>query len=64
MTPEYETVWEYVSPYYEKTENFNLVYRAYRVPYDYVPQLGELKEEAIVPPENATIRLSDLTTTR
>jgi len=64
VMPKYETVWEYVSPYYGEKENFNLVYRAYRVPYDYVPQLGELKEEAIIPPENATIRLSDLTTSK
>ena len=62
VTPEYETVWEYVSPYYEKTENFNLVYRAYRVPYDYVPQLEKPKEQAVLPPENSRLRIKDLVT--
>jgi hypothetical protein len=61
VTPDYEIVWEYVSPYYEKTENFNLVYRAYRVPYDYVPQLKKPEEKAVIPPENSTLRLKDLT---
>ena len=42
--------------------NFNMVYRAYRVPYDYVPQLKVPKEEPIIPPENHTLRLKDLTT--
>ena len=58
-----EIVWEYVSPYYDKAENFNLVYRAYRVPYDYVPQLNSKPaEEAVIPPENSMLRLGDLTT--
>jgi hypothetical protein len=61
VTPDYETVWEYVSPYYERTENFNLVYRAYRVPYDYVPQVKKPEEKAVIPPENSTLRLKDLT---
>lgn len=62
VTPEYETVWEYISPYYQEKENFNMVYRAYRVPYDYVPQLEAPVEEAIVPPDNKTLRLKDLVT--
>jgi len=62
VTPKYETVWEYISPYYNKKENFNLVYRAYRVPYDYVPQLKKPVDKAVVPPENSTLRLKDLTT--
>lgn len=52
VTPEYETVWEYISPYYQEKENFNMVYRAYRVPYGYIPQLKAPVEEAIVPPDN------------
>jgi len=62
VTPQYETVWEYVSPYYNEKEHFNLVYRAYRVPYDYVPQLQKPVEKAVIPPENSTLRLKDLTT--
>lgn len=62
VTAKGETVWEYISPYYQPKENFNMVYRAYRVPYDYVPQLKVPKEEPIIPPENHTLRLKDLTT--
>jgi len=62
VTPEYETVWEYISPYYQEEENFNLVYRSYRVPYDYVPQLETPSEEAVIPPDNSKLRLKDLDT--
>jgi hypothetical protein len=60
VTPDFETVWEYVSPFYNRDENFNLVYRAYRAPYDYIPQLKKPKEKAVIPPENSTLRLGDL----
>lgn len=49
VTASGELVWEYISPYYDLSyEQFhgtifqyqNLIYRAYRVPYDYIP--GEL----------------------
>jgi len=63
VTPKYEMVWEYVSPYYAKTENFNLVYRAYRVPYDYVPQLKKPVEKAVIIPDTSKLRVKDLTTT-
>jgi hypothetical protein len=60
VTAKGETVWEYINPYYQPKENFNMVYRAYRVPYDYVPQLKPPKEDAITPPNNATLRVKDL----
>ena len=60
VTPKGEIVWEYISPYYQDKENFNMVYRAYRVPYDYVPQLKVPTETPIIPPDNKTLRLSDL----
>jgi hypothetical protein len=60
VTPEYETVWEYISPYYQEKENFNMVYRAYRVPYNYIPQLEAPVEEAVIPPDNTKLRLKDL----
>ncbi len=59
VTPEYETVWEYVSPFYFPTEGFNMVYRAYRYPYDYVPQLKKPVEKAVIPPENTMLWLED-----
>jgi hypothetical protein len=40
-----------------------MVYRAYRVPYDYVPQLEVPSEGAIIPPDNTKLRLSDLAVT-
>lgn len=59
-----ETVWEYISPYYNMDENYNMVYRAYRAPYDYVPQLKKPVETAVIPPENSTLRVKDLTTAK
>lgn len=59
VTPEHETVWEYVSPFYYHTEKFNMVYRAYRYPYEWVPQLKKPVEKAVIPPENTMLWLED-----
>jgi len=64
VTPDHETVWEYVSPFYNMDEKFNLVYRAYRAPYSYIPQLKKPKETAVIPPENFKLRLGDLKTAK
>ncbi|MEJ2586544.1 MAG: aryl-sulfate sulfotransferase [Deltaproteobacteria bacterium] len=47
VTKGFEIVWEYVSPYYGINKNANFVYRAYRVPYDWVPQLERPDEKEI-----------------
>ena len=60
VTPDKEIVWEYISPYFNKVGKYNLVYRAYRVPYDYVPQLKKPREKAVLPPENSRLRVSSL----
>ncbi|MFV0436435.1 MAG: aryl-sulfate sulfotransferase [Desulfopila sp.] len=59
VTPDYEVVWDYVSPYFvaapqarEDLKHWNMVYRAYRVPYEWVPQLTKPTEKAIIPPDN------------
>ena len=63
VTPKHEIVWEYISPMYDwpglgwgqkvqPPKMTNMVYRAYRVPYDYVPQLEVPEEMAVIPPEN------------
>jgi hypothetical protein len=40
VTPRHEIVWEYISPYWRKPPlALNQVYRAYRYPYEWVPQL-------------------------
>ncbi|EGB14565.1 hypothetical protein DND132_1356 [Pseudodesulfovibrio mercurii] len=57
VTPDHEIVWEYISPYYTQNGKYNLVYRAYRVPYDYVPQLKKPTEIKVTPPDNTTFRI-------
>lgn len=57
VTPDHEIVWEYISPYYTANGNYNLVYRAYRLPYDYAPQLKKPSERAVIPPKNADFRI-------
>ena len=53
-----ELVWEYVSPYcYSAYPGLNEVYRAYRYPYDYVPQVEAPTEVAIAPIDNKDFRL-------
>ncbi len=49
MTPKLEIVWEYISPYYNENGRFNLVYRVYRVPYEWIPQLDKPKETEVDP---------------
>jgi len=58
VTPEHEIVWEYISPYYSNPGNYNLVYRAYRVPYDYAPQAGKQKELAVDPGDILKMRVA------
>ena len=56
VTPDYEIVWEYISPYWGKSFPMNMIYRAYRVPYSYVPQLAA--------PQEVPIKRIDVTTFR
>ncbi|RRJ64351.1 thioredoxin [Paenibacillus oralis] len=56
VTREHELVWEYISPYKNK-RNSNMVYRAYRVPYAWVPQLPHPEERAIEPLDVASFRV-------
>jgi hypothetical protein len=55
VTKDHEIVWEYISPYLwdsSAPSTRNLVYRAYRVPYEWVPQLPKPKESAVTPGPN------------
>ncbi|GHD62278.1 aryl-sulfate sulfotransferase [Jeongeupia chitinilytica] len=47
VTADHELVWEYLSPYRGKTYPLHLLYRAYRAPYDWVPQLPTPVETAV-----------------
>ena len=49
VTPECQIVWEYISPYYSRKRRMNHVYRAYRVPYHWVPQVKKPDETAVHP---------------
>ena len=53
VTREKEIVWEYTYPYVGS----DILYRAYRVPYDWIPQLEKPNEVEIIPPENDTFVL-------
>ena len=54
VTVEHEVVWEYINPYYSKP---GYVYRAYRYPYNYVPQLPIPEETPILPIDNTHYRV-------
>jgi Arylsulfotransferase (ASST) len=58
VTTEREIAWEYVSPYFgANAPATNRVYRAYRLPYDWVPQLEHPEERAVVPPDIREFRV-------
>lgn len=60
VIPEHEIVWEYVNPYFKNIGgNFkmNMVYRAYRTPYEWVPQATHAEEVSIEPLDVETFRV-------
>ena len=56
VTVDHEIVWEYHSPYFGE-QLANMVYRSYRYPYSYVPQIEPPKEVAIAEVDNTDFRL-------
>lgn len=57
VTANHELVWEYISPYWGQQLKLNMVYRAYRAPYEWVPQLDTPKEVPIKPIDVTTFRV-------
>lgn len=58
VTNAHEIVWEYISPYRKESPKLNnMVYRAYRVPYDWVPQADRPEEIEIKPIDVTTCRV-------
>lgn len=57
VTPEREIVWEYISPYLNKRMKRPMVYRAYRLPYQWVPQVEKPLEKAIPRLDNSKFRV-------
>jgi hypothetical protein len=43
-------VWEYMNPLFAGPRSSNDVYRAYRLPYEWIPQLARPPERAVTPP--------------
>ncbi|MDD7384871.1 MAG: thioredoxin domain-containing protein [Actinomycetaceae bacterium] len=61
VTPDHEIVWEWISPYFTHVDpgkpSNNMIYRANRYPYEYIPQEPKPQEIAIEPVDNTTFRL-------
>jgi len=57
LTSEGDIVWEYMYPNFSGARRSNAVYRAYRIPYSWIPQLDRPHEEAVVPPALSEFRL-------
>jgi hypothetical protein len=50
VTKEGVIVWEYLYPSFSGPNSSNAVYRSYRVPYGWIPQLARPQEHAVVAP--------------
>jgi hypothetical protein len=57
VTPDFELVWEYMSPYFAEDGKSNYVYRGYRLPYDWVPQVDQPKEIAVPKVDRSVFRV-------
>ena len=58
LTEEKEIVWEYVSPFFGTMKPIShRIFRAYRVPYDWIPQLDRPVETPVIPPDLRTYRV-------
>jgi hypothetical protein len=53
VTRDSDIVWEYIFPLYTGTRSTNSVYRAYRLPYTWIPQLPRPTERSIKRPSPA-----------
>lgn len=52
-----KTVWEFMNPPGEAGRRTNAVYRAYRLPYGWIPQVPRPRETAISPPPPGTFHV-------
>ena len=50
VTNEGTIVWEYMYPLFTGPLSSNAIYRAYRLPYAWIPQLARPNEEPVTPP--------------
>jgi hypothetical protein len=57
ITTDGTIVWEYLNPLFAGPRSSNDVYRAYRLPYDWIPQLAKPTEQAVTPPALGEFRV-------
>ena len=57
VTADHKLVWEYINPRWGKLAKMNMVYRAYRFPYEWIPQVEAPQETRIEPIDIATFRV-------
>ena len=57
VTNDRKIVWEYIYPVFGGANSTNGVYRGYRVPYGWIPQLARPAERAVVPPPIGSFRV-------
>jgi hypothetical protein len=57
VTKEGKIVWEYINPVFSGPRASNAVYRGYRVPYEWIPQITRPTEKSVVPPANGSFRV-------
>jgi hypothetical protein len=57
VTNDRTIVWEYIYPVFGGANSTNGVYRGYRVPYGWIPQLARPVERAVVPPPIGSFRV-------
>jgi outer membrane protein assembly factor BamB len=57
VTKEGAIVWEYMYPTFSGANASNAVYRAYRIPYGWIPQLMPPTERRITPPAPGEFRV-------
>ena len=57
VTPKGEIVWEYMFPLFSGANQSNAVYRAYRLPYAWIPQLAIPMPRPVTPPALGEFRV-------
>jgi hypothetical protein len=57
VTKEGKIVWEYIYPVFTGAQSTNGVYRGYRIPYDWIPQIQRPRDQAVVPPPLESFRV-------
>jgi hypothetical protein len=60
VRPDNQTVWEYIAPYWDRKKGHNMVYRAYRVPYEWIPQVEPPEEIEVPRLDNSKFRVTKI----